>query len=148
VISLAVAATAAAVLAASAFGAKPRPTLSFVVQNRGIAFVTASGSTPVFPGNLQVGDRILARDAVFQGSRSVGYDNELCTVTVDNHFLCQDMLVLPGRGEMQVSWLWIHWPSNYTGVIDGGTGAFAHASGQFTATVLRSGALRITATLK
>jgi hypothetical protein len=146
-LTLPAAATAAVLSVPAARGAGTPSTLSFVVQNRGTDYVTAAGSTNVFPGRLQPGDRILSRDALIQGTRSIGYDDELCTVTVDNHELCQVALVLPGRGQIQASWLWIRWPSSFTGVIDGGTGAFAHARGQFTATGLRNGGLRITATL-
>jgi len=34
-----------------------------------------------------IDDRILAREALTQGSRTVGYDNELCTVTFNNQKL-------------------------------------------------------------
>jgi hypothetical protein len=144
---IAVAAAAAAVFASTALGAKPRPTLSFVARNAGLEFVTASGPTTVYPGHLQIGDRIFARDALTQGTRSVGYDNELCTVTFDNHELCHTVVVLPGEGQIETNWLWTDWPSGFTGTIDGGTGAFAHATGQFTATPLAGGAVKFTATL-
>lgn len=147
-LTLAAGAAVAVVLAATALGAGTPSTLSFVVQNKGTEYVTAAGSTSVFPGRLQTGDRILSRDSLLKGARSIGYDNELCTVTFDNHELCQVIVVLPGKGQIQVSWLWIRWPSNFTGVIDGGTGAFAHASGQFTSRRLPNGALTITATLR
>jgi hypothetical protein len=140
-------AAAAVVIASTALGQRPTPTLSFVVDSRGLEFVTASGSTSVYPGHLQIGDRIFSRDALMQGTSSVGYDNELCTVTFDNHELCQIMLAIPGKGQLQASWLWTDWPSGFTGVIDGGTGTFAHAKGEFTATPLAGGALKLTATL-
>jgi hypothetical protein len=141
-------ATGVTVWVSTALGATVAPTLSFVARNRGLEFVTASGSTSVYPGHLHIGDRIFSRDALVQGARSVGYDNELCTVTFDNHELCQVTLVLPGQGQIQASWLWTDWPSGFTGVIDGGTGSFATAKGQFTATLLQGGALKISATLR
>ncbi len=141
-------AAGAAVWASTALGAAVSPTLSFVVRNRGLEFVTASGSTSVYPGHLQIGDRIFSRDALVQGTRSVGYDNELCTVTFDNHELCQVTVVLPGRGQIQADWLWTDWPSGFTGVIDGGTGSFAAAKGQFRGTALQDGALKISVTLR
>jgi hypothetical protein len=146
-LTLTAAAAVAAVFIATAQAAGAPATLTFVAQNRGIEYLTAAGSTSVFPGRLQAGDRILARDSLLRGARSIGYDDELCTVTLDNHDLWQVILVLPGKGQIQASWLWIRWPSTFTGVIDGGTGTFAHATGQFTATVLRNGQLRITAAL-
>jgi hypothetical protein len=144
---------AAAVFASVALGAPRRFVLSFVVQNRGIDYITLSRSTTVFPGSLQIGDRIIARDALLQGTRTVGYDNELCTVTFEDNDLCQVIEVIPGRGQIEASWLWIdrnasqYGPSHFTGVIDGGTGAFANARGQFVATLLPSGAPMITVTL-
>jgi ABC-type transport system substrate-binding protein len=140
------ASTALGALPQPALGARSQPTLSLVLHNRGLEFVTSSGATTVYPGHLQVGDRILARDALTQGKRSVGYDDELCTVTVDNHELCQDTVVLPGKGQIEANWLWTDWPSGFTGAIDGGTGTFAHAKGEFTATPLAGGALKLTAT--
>ena len=138
---------ATVVFVSTALGAKPTPTLALVAHNRGLEFITASGPTTAYPGHLQIGDRILARDALTQGSRSVGYDDELCTVTFENDELCQDTMVLPGKGQIDTNWLWTDWPSGFTGAIDGGTGTFAHAKGQFTATPLAGGALRLTATL-
>jgi hypothetical protein len=38
-------------------------------------------------------------------------------------------------------------PSHFAGVIDGGTGAFANAKGQFSASPLPNGTLKIAATL-
>ena len=140
-------AAATSVFVSSALGAKPTPTLSLVAHNRGLEFITAAGSTTAYPGHLQIGDRILARDTLTQGNRSVGYDDELCTVTFDNQELCQDTMVLPGTGQIEANWLWTDWPSGFTGVIDGGTGTFARAKGEVTATPLAGGALKLTATL-
>ena len=120
---------------------------SFVVQNHGRESLTTAGSTGVFPGRLLPGDRILSRDSLLQGALAVGYDDELCTVTIDNQEFCHVMVVLPGKGQIEASWLF-RWPSNYTGVVDGGTGTFAHAKGQVTGTTLRNGRFRITATLR
>ena len=140
-------AAGAVVFVSTALGAKPTPTLSLVAHNRGLVFITASGSATAYPGHLQIGDRILARDALTRGNRVVGYDDELCTVTFDGKELCQDTMVLSGKGQIQANWLWSDWPSGFTGAIAGGTGTFAHAKGQFTATPLAGGALRITASL-
>jgi len=146
-ISVVAVAAGAAVLVSAALAARPKPTLSFVAHNRGLEFVTASGSTTRYPGRLQIGDRIFARDALTQGNRPVGYDNEQCTETFDNHELCQDTIVLPGKGHIEANWLWTDWPSGFTGAIDDGTGTFAHATGQFKATPAAGGALKLTATL-
>jgi hypothetical protein len=138
----------------TALGAGTPDQLSVLVQNRGIEYLTSSGSSQPFPGTLLAGDRIPSRDALLQGTRQVGYDNEPCTVTFDNNDLCQTIVVLAGKGQLEATWLWIgrntsqYGPRRFTGVIDGGTGAYGHAKGQFTATTLPNGELRLTATLK
>jgi hypothetical protein len=80
-------------------------------------------------------------------AKSRRYNIELCTVTFDNQKRCQDTMVLPGKGQIDANWLWTDRPSGFTGAIDGGTGTFAHAKGQCTATPLAGGALRLTARL-
>lgn len=151
---LAAGAAAAALFGGTAQGAGTGSTLSFLVQNHGTQYVTSAGSTSVFPGRLQTGDRIFSRDSLLKRGRSIGYDNELCTVTFDDNDLCQVSLVLPVKGQIQASWLWIdrnasaYGPSHFTGVVDGGTGTFANAKGQFSATLLPSGELEIATTLR
>jgi hypothetical protein len=146
-LTLAVGAAVAALFVATARGAGPS-TLSFAPQNQGREYLTAAGSSSVFPGRLQPGDRILSRDSLLQGGHSVGYADEVCTTTVDNHFLCQVMVVLPGQGQVQASWLLLHWPDGYTGVIDGGTGHFANARGTFTYSPEPNGTAKIAVRLK
>ena len=153
-IALAAWAAAAALFVGTAQGAGTQPTLSFVVQNHGTEYVTAAGSTSVFPGRLQTGDRIFTRDLLLDRGHSIGYDNELCTVTFDDNDLCQTIVVLPGKGQIQASWLWIdrnastYGPAHFNGVIDGGTGAFADARGKFSASLLPTGTLKFAATLR
>lgn len=144
---IAVAAATAAVFGSTALGAGPKHTFTLTAHNTGLEFVTASGSTSVYPGQLQIGDRILARETLIQDSRPVGYDNELCTVTFDSNELCQDTVVLTGQGQIDAHWLWTDWPNAFTGAVDGGTGTFAAAKGEFTATPLPDGSLKLTVTL-
>lgn len=124
-----------------------------VVHSNGHEYLTATGSSTVFPGRLQTGDRILGRDTLLQGRRAVGYDSELCTVTFDDNALCQVTLVLPGKGQIEATWLYLdrnalqYGPSHFTGLIDGGTGTFADAKGEFSASLLPNGTLKIAATL-
>jgi hypothetical protein len=139
--------------ARSALGAGAPTTLTYLIQNAGMEYVTSSGSTSVYPGHLSTGDRIITRDALLRGGARVGYGNEVCTVTFDNNDLCHEMLVLNGKGDLEVTWLWVgrntsaYGPAHFAGVIDGGTVAYAHASGAFNATVLPNGTLQVTATL-
>jgi hypothetical protein len=139
--------------AKGALGAGAPIGLTYLVQNNGMAYVTASGVTSVFPGHLRTGDRIFSRDRLLRAGERVGYGNEVCTVTFDNNDLCHEMLVLNGKGDLEVSWLWVgrnasaYGPAHFDGIIDGGTGAYAHASGEFEATVLPTGTVQVTATL-
>ena len=60
-----------------------------------------------------------------QIGRTVGHDNEACTVSFDRDVLCQDIVILDGRGDLQASWT-VQWPAagipaSFDGVIDGGT---------------------------
>ena len=67
--------------------------------------------------------------------------------------LCQDIVILDGRGDVQASWS-VRWPAtgstgpaSFDGIIDGGTGTLAHASGTFHARTLPDGDLQITANI-
>ena len=149
--ALAVAAMAAGALGAHRSGAGLA--FSYVVHNTGVEYVTSAGRTSSFPGRLDTGDQIFARDTLSQGGTRIGYDNEACTVTFDGNDLCRVVSVFPGRGEVEASWLWVgrnasrNGPSRFNGVVDGGTGAFQNARGQFLGTVLPDGTLRFTAQL-
>ena len=118
------------------------------------AFVTQSGTTSMFPGHLSPGDRVLSRDWLLSGSTILGYDSELCTAVLDNNDYCEVTLVLPGKGQIQASWLWIgrngslYGPPSFSGVIVGGTGVYASAHGQFDASVLPNGQLQLSAALR
>ena len=150
---LAAAVVAGALTAGSDASTHPSRSLTYIVRNAGTAYLTKTGLSTSFPGTLQTGDQIFARDTLLQGSTKIGYDNETCTVTFDNNDLCRVASVFTGKGETEATWLWInrnssqYGPSHFTGVIDGGTGSFEHATGQFDATTLPNGTLRITATL-
>jgi hypothetical protein len=144
-------------IAATAALAGPRaaPSLAFVLE-KGSApvYISASGTTSTtFPGRLNTGDRILSNDRLSDGHHQIGYDNEICTVTFTANDLCQVVGFIAGKGEFEATWLWIgrntaaYRPRPFSGVIDGGTGAFASARGQFDATVLANGSLRFSAAL-
>jgi hypothetical protein len=79
-LTLAAAAAATALFVTTAQGATASSTLNLVIKSSGHEYLTAAGSSSVFPGRLRAGDRILGRDTLLDGTRPVGYDNELCTV--------------------------------------------------------------------
>ena len=150
---LAVALAAGALTAGSEASTHRSSAFTYLVRNAGSAYLTKSGLSTSFPGTLQTGDQIFARDTLLHGSTKIGYDNETCTVTFDNNDLCRVLSVFTGKGEVESTWIWIdrnssaYGPSQFSGIIDGGTGSFQHANGQFDATALPNGAVRITARL-
>jgi hypothetical protein len=141
-------------LVSGALAAGKDSRLTLRVQPAENEFVTQAGTTSTFPGHLSPGDRVLSRDTLLSGGTVVGYDNELCTAVVDNNDYCEVTLVLSGKGQIQVSWLWIgrngslYGPPSFSGVIDGGTGAYSSAHGQFDAEVLANGQLQLSAALR
>src|SRR5262249_21692662 len=151
--ALVVVAAAAAALTAASEASTHRASFTYLVRNTGTAYLTKTGLSTSFPGTLETGDQIFTRDILFQRPQKIGYDNETCTVTFDSNDLCRVLSVVPGKGDVESTWLWINrnssqlGPSHFSGIIDGGTGSFEHANGQFDATALPNGTLRITARL-
>src|SRR5215469_11953725 len=133
--------------AAQASASAPAPRhLTVVLQLTALQFFGNSGPIP-FPTKtspLVPGDRVIGQDRILQDGRPVGRDNEVCTVAFTRDVLCQDIAVLPGRGDLQTSWTF-RWPAtgqppaSFDGIIDGGTGAFAAADGTFHAQIQPNG---------
>ena len=124
--------------AAQATAPVPRH-LTIVLQRTAIAFFSNTGPIKGWPATpLVPGDRVIGQDRILQDGRPVGRDNEACTVAFGRDVLCQDIAVLPGRGDLQTSWTF-RWPAtgqppaSFDGIIDGGTGAFAAAGGTYHA---------------
>ena len=142
-----------AVVATAGTGRGSTTTL-FLAGGSAPEYISVSGTTSTtFPDRLNTGDRIFSNDRLSDGRHQVGYSNEICTVTFNANDLCQVVGHITGKGEFEATWLWIrrntsaYGPRHFSGVIDGGTGAFAGAHGQFEATVLANGSLRISASL-
>ena len=149
--AIAMAGAAAATAAAQAAPQSPGQ-LTFASQLTAIQFFTASGPITGFPTKpLVPGDRIIGQDRILQNGRAVGHDNEACTVSFGRDVLCQDIVILNGQGDLQVSWT-VQWPAtgtrgpgSFDGVIDGGTAHFAAAHGTFHAATRPDGDMQITA---
>jgi hypothetical protein len=127
--------------------------LSFTSHLTALQFFTDTGPvTGPLTAPLVPGDRIVGRDTVVQGGQPVGHDNEICTVSFDRDVLCQDIVILDGRGDLQASWT-VQWPagpgspSSFDGIISGGTAEFQSSHGSFHATALPDGGIDITADL-
>jgi hypothetical protein len=151
--ALAVAGGAAGAAAAQATPHAPRQ-LAFASQLTAIRFYTPSGPITGFPTRpLAPGDRIIGQDRILQNGRYAGHDNEACTVSFDRDVLCQDIVILTGQGDLQVSWT-LQWPAtgtrgpaSFDGVVDGGTAHFAAAHGTFHAATLPDGDMQVTAVI-
>jgi hypothetical protein len=131
-----------------------RGTLTVVSKNTSTEYVSAAGKTSsTYPGALATGDRIFASDTDLVGGKTAGFDNEICTVTFNGNDLCHDVAVLSGKGDIELTWLWIgrnnsaYGPQHWSGVIDGGTGAFAKAHGGYLARILPNGTVQISVPL-
>ena len=128
--------------------------LSFNSHPTAIQFFTASGPITGFPtAALAPGDRIIGQDTIAQAGQPVGHDNETCTVSFNRDVLCQDIVILDDRGDLQASWTF-QWPatgtsgpSSFDGIIEGGTGQFQSSHGSFHATAVSNGVVEITANL-
>jgi hypothetical protein len=140
----------------SAHAATSAPTqLTVVVHPTDVEFVTHAGASPTFPSApLAVGDRVVGRDSITQAGVRAGTDYEVCTISFDLHALCEDTLVIDGRGDLHASWI-LQWPrtgatgpKGFDGIIDGGTAAYRNATGDFHAVALGGRDLQITATIK
>ena len=149
--ALAVAGGASAAAAAQA--ATPATgTLTVTTQLTALQFFSNTGPITGWPtAPLVPGDRIVGQDRILQDGTPAGHDNEACTVSFDRDVLCQDILILDGQGDMQVSWTF-RWPAtgnqgpaSFDGIIDGGTGSFRAAHGWFHAQARPGGDLKITA---
>jgi hypothetical protein len=149
--ALAVAGGAAA--AATAQAAAPAAgTLTLTSQLTALQFFSNTGPITGWPtAPLVPGDRIVGQDRILRDGLPAGHDNEACTVSFNRDVLCQDILILDGQGDIQVSWTF-RWPdtgspASFDGIIDGGTGSFRAAHGWFHAQALPGGDLKITATI-
>jgi hypothetical protein len=140
----------------SARAATSAPTpLKVVVHPTDFEFVTHAGTSPTFPTTpLAVGDRVIGRDSITQEGARAGTDYEVCTISFDLHALCEDTLTIDGKGDVHASWI-LQWPRNGTtrpksfdGIIDGGTGAYRNATGDFHAVALAGPDIQITALIK
>ena len=72
-------------------------------------------------------------------------------MSFDLNALCDDTVVLSGKGDLRVSWTF-QWPatgpagpSAFDGVVLGGTGAYRNAEGVFHAVALANHDLRLVA---
>jgi hypothetical protein len=98
-------------------------------------FVGVDGTTSInqFPAHPVPGDRIFSRYTLTQGSTAVGLLSVVCTDMFNNDGMCSGVYAFTGRGDIHVTAyqrdLFAHPPAVIDADIDGGTFAYAHASG-------------------
>jgi hypothetical protein len=133
--------------------ARRSPSPSQTPGPTGPPYLTKAGLSYRYPGRLSTGDQIFSNDVLVDGKKKIGFGNEVCTVTFDGNDFCRTIVVFPGKGDLDATWLWVgrnkseFGPRRFTGVIDGGTGAYANATGEFEATANHDGTVEYTATL-
>ena len=116
-------------------GAQVEMTLTATQTN--FEYVPAGGRPTANPSNNlipTIGDEIIVRESLSQGSTVVGYDNVVCTDTFNDNALCDAVFAITGKGDIHGTALirgdfGPNAPSVFDGSIDGGTFAYAHASG-------------------
>jgi hypothetical protein len=100
-------------------------------------FVGADGTTSIstLPAHPVPGDRIFTRFTLTQGSTVVGFVSFLNTATFNDDDIATGIYAFTGRGDIHATsyvrggFDFAHFPTVYDGTIDGGTFAYAHASG-------------------
>jgi hypothetical protein len=116
-------------------GAQVEMTLTATQTN--FEYIPAGGQPTTNPSNNLVpstGDEIIVRESLTEGSTVVGYDNVVCTDTFNDNALCDAVFAISGKGDLHGTALirgdfGANPPTVFDGSIDGGTFAYAHASG-------------------
>jgi hypothetical protein len=123
-------------LTASQAGASSEFTLGSHLTN--IEFITAqAGPSTSLPASPMVpGDRLITRDDLTQNGSPVGHLENMCTLTFNNEFMCEQTFALTNRGDMHSFFLArgnrpsvFGFPAVYDLIVDGGTFAFRNAHG-------------------
>jgi hypothetical protein len=115
--------------------------LSLVATQTNFVVIPAGQAATANPSNSYIpntGDVIELRDTLTQGTTTVGFDNAVCTDTFNNNGLCTDVIAITGKGDIHLTAL-IRGvfsgvsPATFDATIDGGTFAYANASGDMHA---------------
>jgi hypothetical protein len=135
-VAVAVGGGVAVAVTASQAGASSEFTLSSHLTN--LEFITAqAGPSTAIPTSPMVpGDRLLTRDDLTQNGSPVGHLENMCTLTFNNEFMCEETIALTNRGDLHSSFLArasqasvFGFPKVYDLIVDGGTFAFHNAHG-------------------
>jgi hypothetical protein len=105
-------------------------------------YVGADGTSSIsgLPAHVAPGDRIITRFTLTEGSTVVGFASFVDTATFNDDDMATGFYAFTGRGDIHVTFYvrdgfdFAHLPTVDDGSIDGGTFAYAHASGSVHAT--------------
>jgi hypothetical protein len=111
--------------------------LSLVATQTNFVVIPAGQAATSNPSNSYIpntGDVIELRDTLTQGGTVVGYDNAVCTDTFNSNGLCTDVIALTNQGDIHLTGLLRGVfsgtsPATFDASIDGGTFAYANATG-------------------
>jgi hypothetical protein len=117
-------------------GASSEFTLGSHLTN--LEFITAQAgpSTSIPTSPMVPGDRLITRDDLTQNGSPVGHLENMCTLTFNNEFMCEEDIAITNRGDLHSSFLArgnqpsvFGFPAVYDLIVDGGTFAFRNAHG-------------------
>jgi hypothetical protein len=125
--------------AAASNASKPTTrTISFLAQTTDRLFLTESGASSQYPSRpLAPGDRVIDHENISENGTKVGNAYELCTVSLGLYVLCDYEVDFGNAGTIRASWTF-QWPASgtagppsWSGVVEGGTGLYRNAIGEF-----------------
>src|SRR5580658_6486394 len=147
VLALAIVVAGVLGLTAQQVGASQEFTL--VAHQTNFEYVPVGGpatANPNFAAPPSIGAETIMRETLISGAATVGYDNIVCTETFNYNALCDAMLALTGQGDIHATALVRdafdptgNGPSVFDATIDGGTFAYANATGMVHLTSLPDG---------
>jgi len=115
---------------------------SLVATQTNFAVIPAGSAATINPSNSYVpntGDEVTFRDTLTRGTATVGFDTVICTDTFNNNGLCTDIISITNVGDIHLTALVrdlftafssnSNGPGTFDASIDGGTFAYANATG-------------------
>jgi len=147
---LSVLALAGGVMVVGAQQAGAQQEFTLIAHQTNFVFAPVNGSPTSNPGPgtppPETGDRFIVREALSQNGVVVGYDNIICTDTFNNNGLCDVVFAITNKGDIHGTALVrdlfdfsSNGPTVFDGDIDGGTFAYANATGSAHLTTLPDG---------
>jgi hypothetical protein len=147
--AVSVLAVAGGIIVATAQQAGASQEFSVIAHSTNFEVVPAGGKATANPSQSfapSIGDEFIIREDLIQNGVTIGYDNIICTDTFNNNGLCTAVFAINGKGDIHGTALIrdqfdpnTNGPTVFDGSIDGGTFAYAHATGSVHLTSLPNG---------